>query len=100
MPGKVTVLKHPVVNSRIADLRQTSTSPKEFRQVRLYPLCTTTSTLLPWRGLRSDGATELFSDLRDHASPQGIHDISTILAIEATRDLEEEPISGVRFATR
>ena len=27
---------------------------------------------------------------------QGIHDISTILAIEATRDLEEEPVSGVR----
>jgi len=57
MPGKVTVLKHPVVNSRISDLRQTSTSPKEFRQ--------------------------------------GIHDISTILAIEATRDLEEEPMSGL-----
>ena len=33
MPGKLTVLKHPVVNSRIADLRQTGTSPKEFRQV-------------------------------------------------------------------
>ncbi|KAF9645671.1 PRTase-like protein [Thelephora ganbajun] len=57
MPGKVTVLKHPVVNSRLADLRQAGTSPKEFRQ--------------------------------------GIHDISTILAIEATRDLEEEPVSGL-----
>jgi len=57
MPGKVTILKHPIVNSRIADLRQTGTSPKEFRQ--------------------------------------GIHDISTILAIEATRDLEEEPVSGL-----
>jgi len=57
MIDKVTVLKHPVVNSRIADLRQTGTSPKEFRQ--------------------------------------GIHDISTILAIEATRDLEEEPVSGI-----
>lgn len=56
MPGKVTILKHPVVNSRLADLRQTGTSPKEFRQ--------------------------------------GIHDISTILAIEATRDLEEAPVSG------
>jgi uracil phosphoribosyltransferase len=33
MPGKVTVLKHPVVNSRLADLRQIGTSPKEFRQV-------------------------------------------------------------------
>jgi len=57
MPGKVTVLKHPVINSRLVDLRQTRTSPKEFRQ--------------------------------------GIHDISTILAIEATRDLEEEPVSGL-----
>jgi len=57
MLNKVTVLKHPVVNSRIADLRQAGTSPKEFRQ--------------------------------------GIHDISTILAIEATRDLEEEPMSGI-----
>lgn len=55
-PGKVTVLRHPLINSRLADLRQTGTSPKEFRQ--------------------------------------GIHDISTILAIEATRDLEEEPVSG------
>jgi hypothetical protein len=34
MPGKVTVLKHPVINSRLVDLRQTRTSPKEFRQVR------------------------------------------------------------------
>jgi len=33
MPGKVTILKHPIVNSRLADLRQTSTPPKEFRQV-------------------------------------------------------------------
>jgi len=57
MPSKVTILKHPVVNSRLADLRQTGTSPKEFRQ--------------------------------------GIHDISTVLAIEATRDLEEEPMSGI-----
>jgi len=57
MPGKVTVLKHPVVNSRLADLRQAGTSPKEFRQ--------------------------------------GIHDITTVLAIEATRDLEEEPVSGL-----
>ncbi|KAF9793487.1 armadillo beta-catenin plakoglobin [Thelephora terrestris] len=56
MPGKVNVLRHPVVNSRLVDLRQTGTSPKEFRQ--------------------------------------GIHDISTILAIEATRDLEEEPVAG------
>jgi len=56
MLGKVTVLRHPVVNSRLVDLRQTRTSPKEFRQ--------------------------------------GIHDISTILAIEATRDLEEEPVAG------
>jgi len=57
MPGKVTVLKHPIVNSRLADLRQAGASPKEFRQ--------------------------------------GIHDITTILAIEATRDLEEEPVSGL-----
>jgi len=57
MPGKVTILKHPIVNARLADLRQAGTPPKEFRQ--------------------------------------GIHDISTILAIEATRDLEEEPVSGL-----
>jgi len=56
-PEKVTVLNHPIVNSRLVDLRQASTSPKEFRQ--------------------------------------GIHDISIFLAIEATRDLEEEPCSGM-----
>jgi len=56
IPGNVTVLRHPVVNTRLADLRQAGTSPKEFRQ--------------------------------------GIYDISTILAIEATRDLEEESVSG------
>jgi len=38
MIDKVTVLKHPVVNSRIADLRQTGTSPKEFRQVSGTPV--------------------------------------------------------------
>jgi len=57
MDEKLTILRHPVVNSRLVDLRQADTSPKEFRQ--------------------------------------GIHDISTILAIEATRDLEEEPFTGV-----
>jgi len=56
MPGKVTILKHPIVNSRISDLRLTTTSPKDFRQ--------------------------------------GIHEITTFLAIEATRDLEEEGFSG------
>ena len=47
MPGKVTVLKHPIVNSRIADLRQTGTPSKEFRQVSyvvFFALCDIRST--------------------------------------------------------
>jgi len=56
MSGSVTILRHPLVNDRLATLRQTTTSAKEFRQ--------------------------------------GIYDISIILGIEATRDLEEESITG------
>lgn len=77
MPEGINVLRHPVVNSRLADLRRTDTSPKEFRQVSIpfVPRHIHTNRVLL----------------------QGIHDISTILAIEATRDLEEEPVTGVRY---
>jgi len=57
MPGSVTILRHPLVNDRLATLRQATTSAKDFRQ--------------------------------------GIYDISTILGIEATRDLDEETIAGL-----
>jgi len=56
MSGLVTILRHPLVNDRLAALRQSTTSSKDFRQ--------------------------------------GIYDISTILAIEATRELEEESVEG------
>ncbi|KAF7981658.1 hypothetical protein HWV62_32774 [Athelia sp. TMB] len=56
MPGGINVLSHPLVNTRLAHLRQTSTTSKEFRE--------------------------------------GIHEISLILGIEATRTLEEEPVHG------
>ncbi|KAG2751510.1 PRTase-like protein [Suillus brevipes Sb2] len=53
---KYHVLSHPLVNARLSQLRQTSTSSKDFRE--------------------------------------GIHDISLILGIEATRNLEEETFQG------
>ncbi|KAI9001337.1 assimilatory sulfite reductase [Trametes punicea] len=53
---KLHVLAHPIVNARLSKLRQTSTTPKEFRE--------------------------------------GIHDISMILGIEASRTLEEETFQG------
>ncbi|CCM04862.1 uncharacterized protein FIBRA_07055 [Fibroporia radiculosa] len=56
MSDKVHVLHHPVIKARLSKLRQTSTSPKEFRE--------------------------------------GIHDISLMLGIEASRDLEEEEFTG------
>jgi uracil phosphoribosyltransferase len=33
MPAKINVLSHPLVNTRLAKLRQVSTSSKEFREV-------------------------------------------------------------------
>ncbi|KAH9951847.1 armadillo/beta-catenin/plakoglobin [Amylocystis lapponica] len=56
MSQKLHVLSHPLINSRLARLRQTTTDAKEFRE--------------------------------------GIHDISLILGIEASRDLEEVTFSG------
>ncbi|KDQ64706.1 hypothetical protein JAAARDRAFT_145747 [Jaapia argillacea MUCL 33604] len=56
MSGKVNVLSHPLVNSRLSKLRQTTTSSKEFRE--------------------------------------GIYDVSLILGVEASRELEEETFSG------
>ena len=63
LPGKVTVLKHPIVNSRLADLRQAGTSPKEFRQVSYcspFRFCRSASTTA---FLCVGGAGELFVDL-------------------------------------
>jgi hypothetical protein len=34
--SKLHVLSHPLVNERFSRLRQASTSPKEFREVRRY----------------------------------------------------------------
>ncbi|KAK2466330.1 hypothetical protein APHAL10511_001972 [Amanita phalloides] len=56
MSASLNVLSHPVVNTLLSKLRQSSTSPKEFRE--------------------------------------GIHNVSFILGIEATRTLEEEPFQG------
>jgi len=56
MSKKLHVLNHPVVNAQLSKLRQTSTSPKEFRE--------------------------------------GVHNISFVLGIESTRDLEEETFHG------
>ncbi|KZT12860.1 armadillo/beta-catenin/plakoglobin [Laetiporus sulphureus 93-53] len=56
MPDNVHVLKHPLINTRLSQLRLTTTGPKEFRE--------------------------------------GIHNISLMLGIEATRDLEEEQFTG------
>ncbi|EPQ59350.1 armadillo/beta-catenin/plakoglobin [Gloeophyllum trabeum ATCC 11539] len=56
MTDNVHVLSHPLVNARLSKLRQTSTTPKEFRE--------------------------------------GIHDVSLMLGIEASRDLEEETFHG------
>jgi len=56
MSSPPNVLSHPVVNTLLSKLRQSSTSPKEFRE--------------------------------------GIHNLSFILGIEATRTLEEETFDG------
>ncbi|KAG9097689.1 hypothetical protein FRC07_010744 [Ceratobasidium sp. 392] len=54
-PG-VNILSHPLVNSKLAVLRDANTSAKDFRE--------------------------------------GIRDLTYIVAIEATRDLEERPVTG------
>jgi len=56
MLEKLHVVSHPLVNARLSNLRQTSTTPKDFRE--------------------------------------GIRDVSLILGIEASRDLEEETFHG------
>ncbi|KIM90982.1 hypothetical protein PILCRDRAFT_24862, partial [Piloderma croceum F 1598] len=56
MSGNLNVLSHPLINTRLSKLRQTTTNSKEFRE--------------------------------------GIHEISLILGIEATRSLEEETFHG------
>ncbi|KZP24562.1 PRTase-like protein [Athelia psychrophila] len=56
MPNGINIVSHPLVNTRLSKLRQTSTTSKEFRE--------------------------------------GIHEISLILGIEATRTLEQEEFHG------
>jgi len=56
MPADIHVLSHPLVNTRLAKLRQVSTSSKEFRE--------------------------------------GIHELSTMLGYEASRNLEEVAVQG------
>lgn len=72
MQRKRHILSHPIVNARLSQLRLATTNPKDFREVG----CTTQTT----------------HKLRD---AQGIHDISFVLGLEASRDLEEEPFHGV-----
>ncbi|KAG8744875.1 hypothetical protein FRC10_009245 [Ceratobasidium sp. 414] len=55
LPG-VHILSHPLVNAKLAVLRDASTGAKEFRE--------------------------------------GIRDLTYLVAIEATRDLEERPVAG------
>jgi len=38
MPANIHVLSHPLVNTRLAKLRQVSTSSKEFREVKSVAL--------------------------------------------------------------
>jgi uracil phosphoribosyltransferase len=33
MPGNLNVLSHPLINTRLSKLRQTTTNSKEFREV-------------------------------------------------------------------
>ncbi|KAI0796531.1 uracil phosphoribosyltransferase-domain-containing protein [Abortiporus biennis] len=56
MSSNVTVLSHPIVNSRLSKLREASTTPKEFRE--------------------------------------GIYDISLVLGLESSRQLEQETYAG------
>ena len=37
MPATIHVLSHPLVNTRLAKLRQVSTTSKEFREVKSIP---------------------------------------------------------------
>lgn len=55
--NNVHILSHPLVNAKLAVLRNASTTAKDFRE--------------------------------------GIRDLTYMVAIEATRDLEEQPVSGV-----
>lgn len=57
MSNTVHVLSHPLVNAKMAVLRDSNTSAKDFRE--------------------------------------GIRDLTYIVAIEASRDLEERPVAGV-----
>ncbi|KAB5592357.1 Uracil phosphoribosyltransferase [Ceratobasidium theobromae] len=54
--NNVHILSHPLVNAKLAVLRNASTTAKDFRE--------------------------------------GIRDLTYMVAIEATRDLEEQPVSG------
>jgi hypothetical protein len=94
-PGRVTILKHPIVNSPLADLRKIGTFPKEFRQTsspfvlcRVRVACMTPRTRCGC-GPCADVLSRFLNCMRI------THDTSTILAIEATRDLEEEAVTGV-----
>ncbi|KAG6837972.1 hypothetical protein H0H93_008366 [Arthromyces matolae] len=73
---KLNVLSHPIVNAELSKLRQTKTGPKEFREVRQAKLQFPTTSYL-----------QLLC--------QGIHKISFILGIEASRTLEESKFEGV-----
>lgn len=73
----VHVLSHPLVNTRLAKLRQVSTTSKEFREVK---------SITSYSG-------------QPHLSTvlQGIHELSIMVGYEASRDLEETSVQGVRI---
>ena len=76
MLDNIHVLSHPLVNTRLAKLRQVSTTSKEFREVR------------PITFIRVNSVSEYML--------QGIHELSIMLGYEASRNLEEETVQGVR----
>jgi uracil phosphoribosyltransferase len=71
----IHVLSHPLVNTRLVKLREASTSPKEFREVKSTRLSKLSMSLI--------------------IVPQGIHELSIMLGYEASRDLEEITVQGV-----
>lgn len=74
----IHVVDHPVVNARLSQLRQSSATPSEFREVRNYDVVPTPLSPI---------LTEV---------SQGIKQISRFLGFEASRTLESLAFDGVR----
>ena len=72
------IISHPLVNAKLSLLRQASTSPKEFREVCPISLVSALNVTTE----RSD---------------KGIYDLSLIVGVEASRNLEETTFQGVSY---